>query len=68
MNELAKISQAEKQKLEIEQKHRYFLGRATAIENGECPVEQRFGIVLDANYYKVKARELEGALNEVIAA
>jgi hypothetical protein len=68
MNELAKTSKAEKQKLEIEQKHRYFLERATAIENGECPVEQRSGIVLDANYYKVKVCELDGVLNEVIAA
>jgi hypothetical protein len=68
MSELAKTSQAGMQEREIEKKHRYFLERATAIENRECPVEQRFGIVLDANYYKGKASELKDVLNEVIAA
>jgi hypothetical protein len=68
MSELAKTSQTEMQMLEIEKKHRYFLERATAIEKSECPVEQRFGIVLDANYYKGKASELKDVLNEVIAA
>jgi hypothetical protein len=62
MNALAELSQTEQQIRDIKQRLSYMLERAVEIESGERRVEQRFGVFLDANYYRVNASELKYSL------
>jgi hypothetical protein len=65
MSVLSELDQTNQQIRDIDQKLSYMLEKAVEIEGGERRVEQRFGIILDANYYRVKARELKYSLASI---
>jgi hypothetical protein len=59
---LSELDQTHQQIRDTDQKLSYMLEQAAEIESGKRSVEQRFGIILDANYYRVKASELKRSL------
>ena len=65
MNAVAKPMPIDQQLRDLERKQAYMLKRAVEIECGECRVEQRFGIFMDANYYKLKADKLKRDLSQM---
>lgn len=61
----AKIDKAELARRKLQERYRYLLTRAEAIDNGTTRIEQRFGIVMDAAYYRNRAELLRDALIEM---